>query len=141
MSHSVELDLASMAGCFDGVVPPLIATCSSTGTPNATHVSQLYLVDEYHIAVSNQFFTKTTVNLAENPQASVLVTDSQTYDTYRLGLLFERTETSGLLFEQLRASIDGIARMLGMENVFALRAADIYRVTRCEWLSGPPDRR
>lgn len=140
MSSSAEFDLATMPGCFDGVIPPVIATCSSSGIPNATHVSQLCLVDEHHIAVSNQFFSKTTANLAENPQASVLVTDSQTYHTYRFGLHLERSETSGMLFEQLRASIDGIARMLGMENVFALRAADVYRVTRCEWVSGPPDR-
>lgn len=130
------VDLSSMAGCFDGAIPPIIATCSSSGEPNVTHLSQLYLVDDHHIALSNQFFGKTTANLAENPQASVLVTDSETYDTYRLALRFERTETSGVLFERLRASIDAIGALMHMEDVFALRGADVYKVLTVERLAG-----
>jgi adenylate cyclase len=132
----MAFDLASKPGCFDGVIPPVIATCSASGIPNLTHLSQLYLVDDEHVALSNQFFGKTTANLRENPKASVLVTDSQTYATYRLGLSFERSETSGELFDHLRASIDAIAAMMGMKDVFSLRAADVYRVLSCENVSG-----
>jgi adenylate cyclase len=136
MSDEMAFDLAAKPGCFDGVIPPVIATCSASGVPNVTHLSQLYLVDDDHVALSNQFFGKTTANLRENPRASVLVTDSQTYATYRLGLSFERSETSGELFDCLRASIDAIAAMMGMNDVFSLRAADVYRVLSCEHLSG-----
>ena len=82
-----------MQGCFDGAVPPVIATCSTDGVPHATYLSQLTLVDDDHVALSNQFWSKTTANLADNPRASVLVTDSQTYETYRLALCFERRDT------------------------------------------------
>jgi adenylate cyclase len=132
----MTFDLGAKPGCFDGVIPPVIVTCSASGVPNVTHLSQLYLVDDEHVALSNQFFGKTTANLRENPRASVLVTDSQTYATYRLGLSFERSETNGELFDHLRASIDAIAAMMGMKDVFSLRAADVYRVLSCENLSG-----
>jgi hypothetical protein len=124
-----------MAGCFDGVIPPIIATCSAAGEPNITHVSQIALVDERHVAVSNQFFSKTTANLADNPTASALVTDSQTYATYRLELAFLGTRTEGPVFDAMRARIDAIAALVGMEQVFALRGADLYRVVGCTALS------
>ncbi len=130
-------DVTSMPGCFDGVIPPVIATCSAEGVPNLTHLSQLYPVDDRHVALSNQFFSKTTANLAENPRASVLVTDSETLETYRLSLRFERSETSGSLFDELRASIDAIAAMMGATEVFKLRAADVYRVVDCAHVAGP----
>jgi adenylate cyclase len=130
------LDLDRMGGCFDGVIPPIIATCSAAGEPNITHVSQLSLVDERHVAVSNQFFSKTVANLAENPQASVLVTDSQTYETFRLDLAFVGTQTDGPVFEAMRARIDAIAAIVQMEDVFALRGADLYRVVRCTPVPG-----
>jgi adenylate cyclase len=123
-----DIDLTTHPGCFDGVIPPVIGTCSAEGVPNVTHVSQLYLVDESHVAVSNQFFDKTSANLAQNPLASVLVTDSQSYDTLHLDLEYERTETSGRLFDALRADIETIASLMHMEDVLALRGADVYRV-------------
>ena len=126
-----------MQGCFDGAVPPVIATCSTDGVPHATYLSQLTLVDDDHVALSNQFWSKTTANLADNPRASVLVTDSQTYETYRLALSFERRDTDGPVFERLRVSIDAIAKMMGMEEIFSLRSADVYRVLHCDRIAGP----
>jgi hypothetical protein len=126
-----------MQGCFDGAVPPLIATCSTDGVPHATYLSQLTLVDDDHVALSNQFWSTTTANLADNPRASVLVTDSQTYETYRLGVYFERRDTDGPVFERLRVSIDAIAKMMGMEEIFSLRSADVYRVLSCDRIAGP----
>ena len=137
MSPEVSFDLGSMQGCFDGAVPPVIATCSKDGVPHTTYLSQLDLVDGDHVALSNQFWSKTTSNLAENPRASVLVTDSQSYETYRLALTFEHCDTEGPIFERLRVSIDAIAKMMGMEDVFSLRSADVYRVLRCDRIAGP----
>ncbi|MEY2450438.1 MAG: adenylate cyclase, partial [Acidimicrobiaceae bacterium] len=91
------------------MIPPAIATCAADGTPNVTHLSQLHLVDAEHVAVSNQFFGKTSANVADNGRAAVLVTDSQTFDTLQLDLQFERTETSGALFDALKTEIDAIA--------------------------------
>jgi hypothetical protein len=126
-----------MQGCFDGAVPPVIATCSEDGVPHATYLSQLNLVDDEHVALSNQFWSRTTANLAANPRASVLVTDSQTYETYRLGLRFDHRDTDGPIFERLRVSIDAIAKLMGMEEIFSLRSADVYRVLSCDRIAGP----
>ncbi|MEY2565574.1 MAG: adenylate cyclase [Actinomycetota bacterium] len=128
-------DLAARPGCFDGVIPPVIATCAADGTPNVTHLSQLHLVDADHVAVSNQFFGKTSANVADNGHAAVLVTDSQTFDTLQLHLRFERTETSGPLFDALKAEIDAIASLMRMEGVFGLQGADVYRVVAVHTVS------
>lgn len=133
-------DLKSLVGCFDGVIPPMLGTCSAAGEPNVTHLSQLYLVDEHHIALSNQFFGKTTANLAENPNACVLVTDSQTYETYRITCRFDRTETSGALFDEMRTALASVATLMHMEDVFMLRGADVYKVLEVEPLSSPGSR-
>ena len=137
MSDERTFDLRSMQGCFDGAVPPVIATCSSDGTPHATYLSQLTLVDDDHVALSNQFWSRTTANLADNPRASVLVTDSRTYETYRLALSFERRDTDGPTFERLRMSIDAIAKMMALEEIFRLRSADVYWVMGWERVAGP----
>ena len=130
------IELRSLRGCFDGVIPPVIATCSTDGEPNITHLSQLFLVDDEHVATSNQFFGKTTSNLRANPLAAVLVTDSASYETYHLDLRFERTETSGALFDELRRGIEAIGALMHMEDVFALRGADVYRVLSCRSVDG-----
>jgi hypothetical protein len=137
VSGDGSFDLGSMQGCFDGAVPPVIATCSKDGVPHSTYLSQLNLVDDEHVVLSNQFWSKTTANLEDNPRASVLVTDSQTYETYRLALLFEHRDTDGPIFEGLKVSIDAIAKMMGMEGIFSLRSADVYRVLRCDRIAGP----
>jgi hypothetical protein len=133
---SGTLDVAAMRGCWDGVIPPVLVTCSLDGRPNVAHVSQLHLVDESHIAVSNQYFSKTSANLEANPVASILVTDSISLDTFRLSVTFLRTETSGALFTELRATVEAIGAMFHMEDVFKLRGADVYRVDRCELVNG-----
>ena len=94
-------------------MPAVIATASADGTPNVTYLSRVRMVDDDHIALSNQFFSKTTRNLAENPRASLLLIDPVTYDEYRLTLVYERTERRGRLFERLRDDVDTVAVAVG----------------------------
>ena len=54
-----------------GVIPAEIATASADGVPNVTHLSRVHMIDDERVALSNQFFSKTTRNLAENPHACV----------------------------------------------------------------------
>ncbi len=135
------LRLSDLRRCFRGAVPAVIATCSADGTPNVTYLSSVHLVDDERVALSNQFFSKTSRNLAENPRASVLLIDPLTYDEYRLDLVFERTERRGPLFDSLREELDAVAALSGMQDVFRLRAADVYRVTRLESVPGAAARR
>ena len=128
MSPDDDVALGAMRLCFEGAVPAVIATASAAGVPNTTYLSRVRMVDDDHIAVSNQFFSKTSRNLAENPFASIVVTDPVTFDQYRMAIRYERTERRGPVFDRLREDVAAAAAMHGMEDVFRLRAADVYRV-------------
>jgi adenylate cyclase len=124
--------LRDFAVCFEGGVPSTIATASADGTPNITYLSKVHLVDDEHVALTDQFFSKTNRNLAENPYACVLVVDPDTYDQWRLLLRYERSERRGRLFDRLDRDIEAIAALTGMQGVFKLRAVDVYRVLEIE---------
>jgi adenylate cyclase len=132
------LSLRDLHLCFEGAVPAAIATASSSGVPNVTYLSRVRIVDDERIAVSNQFFSKTQRNLAENPRASVLVIDPLEYVQFRLTLVYERTERRGLIFDKLKEDVEAVAAVSGMQNVFKLRAADIYRVVEIEPTNDEP---
>jgi adenylate cyclase len=135
-----ELTLADIAPCFEGAIPAVIATASADGTPNVTYLSKVRMVDDDRVALSNQFFSKTARNLVENPRADILLLDPRNYDQYRLALVYERTDRRGPVFERLRHDIDVAAALEGMQDVYRLRAADVYRVTSIEQtpLGRPP---
>ena len=102
-SRVLDVQLSQLERCFGGAIPAVIATASADGTPNITYLSRVHRVDDERVALSNQFFSKTVQNLAENPRASVLLMDPVTYDQYRLTIAYERTERRGPVFERLRA--------------------------------------
>lgn len=129
---TAPLALRDLAVCFEGAVPSTIATASADGVPNVTYLSKVHFVDDDHVALSDQFFSKTNRNLAENPYACVLVFDPTTYDQYRLLVRYERSERQGRLFDRVDRDIEAIAALTGMSGVFKLRAVDIYRVLEIE---------
>jgi adenylate cyclase len=129
---SSAVALRDLRDCFEGGVPAVIATASADGTPNVTYLSRVRMVDDERVALSNQFFSKTARNLAENPRACVLLVDATTFDEYRLWLAYERTDRRGPVFERLREDVDMTAALGGMQDVFKLRSADIYRVVEVE---------
>ena len=128
----MRIALGDIPRCFEGEVPSLLATCSPDGEPNLAHLSRVYLVDEHHVATSNQFFTKTLRNLAANPLACLLCIEPVTVLTYKLLLRHERSEREGPLFDEVCRSIEVIASLTGMAHVFALRAVDVFRVLDVE---------
>ena len=113
---------------MQGVIPSHIVTCARDGTPNASTISQVYYVDPDHVALSHQFFNKTKRNIAENPHAVVWLISPETFDTWDLELEFERSETSGPIFDTMDMQLEAIASIVGMKGIFKLRAADIFRV-------------
>ncbi|HMQ28081.1 MAG TPA: pyridoxamine 5'-phosphate oxidase family protein, partial [Acidimicrobiales bacterium] len=137
MTPAEPVALASLNLCFEGAVPAVVATAAADGTPNVTYLSRVRMVDADHVALSNQFFSKTSRNLAENPRASMLIIDPTTYDEYRLELVYERTERRGELFRLLSDDVDAVAAETRMEDVFKLRSADVYRVLEVVLLPSP----
>jgi adenylate cyclase len=126
------IDLNDLQACFEGIIPAVIATASADGAPNITHLSRVHYVDDEHVALSNQFFSKTVRNLAENPRACVIVMDPYDYTSYRLMLAYERTEKRGPVFDRLHRDVEAVAALTGMQGVFKLRSADIYRVVELD---------
>lgn len=123
--------LESISRCLQGVIPAWIATCSEDGVPNVTTLSIVHYVDPERVALSRQFFNKTSANLAANPQSQVIVVDPETTEQFVLDLRFLHTETEGPTFDRVTANLDAVASQTGMTGVFRLRGVDIHQVTSC----------
>jgi adenylate cyclase len=123
---------AEIHSILDAGTPSVMATCSADGAPNVTIISQVYYVDDTHVALSFQFFSKTIRNVRENPRACVYVLDVLGCASWILQLEFLRSETEGPVFEAMEMRIEAIASATGMSGIFKLRASDIYRVLSVE---------
>ena len=113
---------------LQGLVPSTLVSCSLEGEPNTTEISQVWYVDEDHVALSHQFFNKTHRNIRANPFAFVAVRDFEAMTEWHLEIQYERSETEGELFDEMDMKLEAIASMTGMSGIFQLRAADIYTV-------------
>ena len=132
----MTIQLTTIWRCFQGVIPSIIGTSDAHGTPNVTYASQVHLIDDDHVALSRQFFNKTSRNLEENAFACAEVHDPVTFQSYRLHLKFLRSEKSGPLFDVMAVRIQAIASLTGMSGVFRLIGADVFEVLRVERVEG-----
>jgi adenylate cyclase len=130
--------LGDIRHCLEGAIPSVMSTCSGDGMPNVAYISQVYYVDERHVALSFQFFNKTRQNILANPRSTVLLLDPRTAAFYRLHIRYLRTETAGPLFEGMKAQLAGIASHTGMQGVFRLLGSDVYEVEQIEAVEGDP---
>ena len=126
------IPLQELASCFQGIIPAMLFTCSKDGIPNAAFLSHIDYIDPAHVALSFQFFNKSRRNIAENPHAMIRVIDPDTHQGYMLRLTFERSETSGPIFDRMNLRIEAIASYAGLKGIFKLKAADIYKVDAVE---------
>lgn len=128
--RGVALD--SILPAFEGVLPATVATCSPDGVPNISFLSIVRRVDAERIALTNQFFSKTTENLSANSLVTVRVVHPGDMSQYDLYGRYLHTETSGYLFDSMRAQLDAVAAQTGMTGTFRLRGIDIVTVEHCQ---------
>lgn len=124
-----------MKSAMLGIIPTCMSTVSAEGEPNVTYISQVWYVDRNHLAVSCQFFNKTTRNVRENPTASIMTTCHEGYAVWRARATYIESQVEGPLYDQMADQLAVIASMAGMEDVFRLISADIYRVDDVELLN------
>ncbi len=123
------IPLERLRDSFEGVIPSVIATTDADGMPNISYLSHVHYVDETHVALSNQFFSKTATNVARNGLATVMVVDGYSGQQHVLDLVFDRSETEGEIFE--RVAIHLAILESRMSGIMKLRAVDIYQVEDC----------
>lgn len=132
-----DLTLDAIRDCMEGAVPGTIATSSAEGEPNVAYLSQIEYVDTATLALSFQFFNQTRRNVLANPVARLVATHPRTGARYRLTLRYQRTETTGALFERMKAKLAGIASHTGMSGIFRLQGSDLYAVEEIEQIHAP----
>ena len=130
------LSLFGVRRMMEGVIPPVLCTVSADRVPNVSYLSLCEYVDPLHIALSYQFFNRSRENVLATRRASLTLDDPYTGGGVVLQLEYQRTETEGPVFERLRAKLMGVASHVGMDKVFHLRGADIYRVLEMRRVPG-----
>lgn len=120
--------LADLQACLEGVIPSVVATAAPDGTPNISYLSHVVMVDADHVALSNQFFSKTVANVRANPEAALLLVDARSGAQFRLDVTFERSADAGAMFNQVQSQLQATSAQVGMSGIMRLRAVDIYRV-------------
>lgn len=98
----------SLLPSLQGVIAAVIATSSIQGIPNVTYISQVYYVDEKHVALSQQFFNKTIRNICENPFACVVVTCPLTFKGHKLLLKFKESRIDGEVFDTMQMQLEAM---------------------------------
>jgi predicted pyridoxine 5'-phosphate oxidase superfamily flavin-nucleotide-binding protein len=122
-----------MISAMQGVIPVTLATCSEEGIPNITYISQVFYVDDTHIALSCQFMNKTWHNLHHNPVASVFITCPATLHMWKLKLRYLKAQTEGPVYDQMDLQLAAIASLHGVqEGLFKIRAALICKIEEIE---------
>ena len=129
--------LRDLAACFEGVIPSILATASADGVPNISYLSHVEFVDDEHVALSNQFFSKTAANVQANNQAALLLVDPRDGEQHSLIVTFVRSFGDGALFEAMAAQLRASSAQIGMDDVMRLRGVDLYRVDRIDAVRSP----
>jgi hypothetical protein len=130
------LSLFGVRRMMEGVVPPVLCTASVDRVPNDSYLSLCEYVDPLHVALSYQFFNRSRENVLATRRAALTLDDPYTGAGVALQIEYLRTETEGPVFERLRAKLMGVASHVGMDQVFHLRGADIYRVIEMRRVPG-----
>ena len=117
---------------LQGALPNSLATVDDDGTPNVSYISQVFYVDNNHLALSNQFLNKSMRNIKSNGIATINIVRPDNLKSWYIELKHQESKTEGDLFDNMKMQLEAIASMTGMEDVFKLRASEIFEVIHVE---------
>ena len=121
-----------MLSGLQGALPSALATVDESGVPNLSYISQVFFVDDNHVALSNQFFNKSMRNIKSNGIATVNVVRPDNLKSWYVELKHKESKTDGELFENMKMQLAAIASMMGMEDVFKLNASEVFEVLKVD---------
>jgi hypothetical protein len=113
---------------LEGVFPSYIFTVSKDGFQTNTSLSQVCYVDERHIALPVQTFMKACQNVQEVPIIIAEVVDPVTLRNWNLELKYLSTVDQGPIFQKMAVKLAQIFSLVGMEDLFHIKGAEIYEV-------------
>ncbi|MDC6169848.1 GAF domain-containing protein [Paucibacter sp. XJ19-41] len=122
------LKLRDVRRLLEGVIPPAMCSVGADGMPHVNYLSHAEYIDDEHVALTYQFLNRARANILATGRVALSVEDPISGVSVLLQLRYLRTDTEGPVYERLRAKLAGIAAQTGMEKVFHLRGADLYRV-------------
>jgi len=122
------LKLRDVRRLLEGVIPPAMCSVAADGMPHVNYLSHVEYIDDEHVALTYQFLNRARANVLATGRVALSVEDPITGVSVLLQLRYVRTDTEGPVFQRLYAKLAGIAAQTGMEKVFQLRGADLYRV-------------
>ena len=117
-----------MIPAMQSVVPSTMATVSADGVPNLTYVSQVFYVDDNHVAISVQYMNKSWNNLSENPNLTIILTHPATIKMWKMDLVFKEIRYDGPVFDNMDMQLTAIASMYKVSEHFLLKAILICEV-------------
>ena len=117
-----------MLPALQGVFPSALSTSDNNGVPNVSYISQVFYVDNNHVAISNQFFNKSMQNIQHNGSATVNVINPGTMQSWYFYMQHSDSQTEGELFENMSMQLEAIASMSGMSDVFKLNASEVFEI-------------
>lgn len=117
-----------MVPAMQGVVPAVMATVSDAGIPNVTYISQVFYVDDNHVAISVQYMNKSWKNITENPNITVILSHPVSIKMWEMNLVFKEARYDGPVFDDMDMQLTAIASMFGMTDRFKLKAVLICQI-------------
>jgi hypothetical protein len=113
---------------LEDVFPSYIITVSKNGYQTNTSLSQVCYVDERHIALPVQTLNIACQNFQDVPNVIAEVVDPVTLRNWNLELRYLSTVEQGPIFQKMAVKLARIFSLVGMEDLFHLRGAEIYEV-------------
>ena len=105
--------------------PIPIATASKSGMPNVVFVGLMKIIDDETLMLADNFFYKTSQNLAENPKISILCYNNETKKSFQIKGNVTVTK-EGPDFVAMRAWVHGINNKLPAKSCAVVKITEIY---------------
>ena len=104
-----------------------LATATKDGIPNVIPIGGARLLDDGAIVFPDNYLNKTRKNIAENPEAAIVVSDEGEHDGYQFKGKIEMV-TKGPIFEETKKLVEAFSQKAGINPPIVLQAAAVLKI-------------